>query len=136
MRPLAALPVPLLAILPMNALAQSAPASPELGSGLLQMALGFGLVLVLLIGSLWLLKRISTPHGVAGQLLKVVSAIGVGPRERVVIVEIEEKWLVLGVAPGRVTTLHELPRRELANEPHLPEFAAKLKSLLDRGHAR
>lgn len=136
MRSLAALPVPLLAMLPIHVMAQNAPAAPELGSGLLQMALGFGVVLALLIGSLWLLKRISTPHGTAGQLLKVVSAVGVGPRERVVIVEVEEKWLVLGVAPGRVTALHELPRRELANSPPLPEFAAKLKILLDRGNAR
>lgn len=129
----------LVATQPLHALAEEIPASPELGSGLWQMALGFGLVLALLMGSLWLLKRISTPHGAAGHVLKVISAVGVGPRERVVVVEIDEKWLVLGVAPGSITALHELPRRELPAQPHLPplpEFAARLKSILDRRNAR
>lgn len=43
------------------------------------------------------------------QLLKVVSSVAVGQRERVVIVEIEQRWLVLGVAAGQVTRLHDMP---------------------------
>jgi flagellar protein FliO/FliZ len=35
----------------------------------------------------------------------------VGARERVVIVEVGSTWLVLGVAPGRVSALAEVPRQ-------------------------
>lgn len=48
-------------------------------------------------------------RGGARQLLRVVSSVAVGQRERVVIVEVGQQWLVLGVAPGRVTKLHEMP---------------------------
>ncbi|CAB1370527.1 flagellar biosynthetic protein FliO [Denitratisoma oestradiolicum] len=126
-----------LALLSPAAQAQNPPATPDLGTGLLQMVLGFSLILALLLGSLWLLKRLSAPQGAANRLLKVVAAIGVGPRERVVVVEVNEKWLVLGVAPGSITTLHELPRQVgAAQAPSpLPEFAARLKRILDRDNA-
>jgi flagellar protein FliO/FliZ len=39
----------------------------------------------------------------------------VGPKERVVVVEVGETWLVVGVAPGQVTALHNMPR--IANLP-------------------
>lgn len=126
-----------LALLSPAALAQNPPSTPDLGTGLLQMIMGFGLILALLLGCLWLLKKLSAPQGTATHLLKVVAAIGVGPRERVVVVEVDEKWLVLGVAPGSITALHELPRQAgAASAPSpLPEFAAKLKRILDRSHA-
>lgn len=132
--PVTALP---LALLSPAALAQNPPSTLDLGAGLLQMALGFGLILALLLGSLWLLKRLSAPQGTSTHLLKIVAAIGVGPRERVVVVEVDEKWLVLGVAPGSVTTLHELPRQAGAvpAPSPLPEFAARLKRILDRRNA-
>lgn len=89
-------------------------AQPALGSGLGQLMLGLGGVLVLLIGSLWLLKRLTSVRGTASGMMRVVAATAVGSRERVVIVEVGSSWLVLGVAPGRVSALAEIPRQALA----------------------
>ncbi len=77
----------------------------------------FSLLLVLGIVALvaWLLKRVTLPRQSAERQLKVISNLAVGQRERVVVVEIQEIWLVLGVAPGQVQTLHTLPRQ--ASEP-------------------
>jgi flagellar protein FliO/FliZ len=36
----------------------------------------------------------------------------VGGRERVLIVEAGDQWIVLGVAPGRVNALATMPRQE------------------------
>ncbi|ENO97422.1 flagellar biosynthesis protein FliO, partial [Thauera phenylacetica B4P] len=55
-----------------------------------------------------------------GAAVKVLGAAAVGPRERVVLVEIGEDVLVLGVAPGSVTRLHEMKRAELALPADLP----------------
>ena len=57
-----------------------------------------------------------------------LALIGVGARERVVLVEVEGTWLVLGVAQGRVSLLHSLPRGTLpeAAAPHL-RFAQLLQ---------
>ena len=71
-----------------------------------------GLLLVLaIIGSItWLLKRFSLISTAAAGVVKVVAATGVGQRERVIVVEIDNTWLVLGVAPGRVNKLHTMDK--------------------------
>lgn len=120
-----------------------APASvpPPMGSGMLQMLAGLALVVVAIFASLWLLKKISVPRGAAAGLLKVVAGTAVGPRERVVLLEVGDDWLVLGVAPGRVSALHRLPRQvqgTATEEPPGPamDFGARLRSLLERRHGQ
>ena len=124
--------VVVLLLVPQLALAQSA---PELGSSLLQLVLGFGLVLAMLFGCVWLLKRISVPRGAATRVLSVISGVAVGPRERVVIVEVDDQWLVLGVAPGQVSKLHVMPKASDGAAAALPvgqDFATWLKRTLER----
>ncbi|MDO9243293.1 MAG: flagellar biosynthetic protein FliO [Rhodocyclaceae bacterium] len=112
---------------------------PDLGSSALQMVFGLLLVLGLLLGTLWLLKRISQPRGFQAGLMRVVAGISVGARERVVILELGNSWLVLGVAPGRVTTLAEIPRQEVptsATPQAGQDFPAWLKQVIKkRGQA-
>jgi flagellar protein FliO/FliZ len=113
-------------------------AAVETGS-VAQVVVGLGVVLALLAGSLWLLKRMTAPRGVAAGFLKVVTAAAVGPRERVVVVEVGDVWLVLGVAPGQVSALHQMPRQQLpAAVPSVPsEFSARLRQFMERnGGAR
>lgn len=99
-----------------EAVAQAA-APPSASSGLLQMLLGLLVILALLVGSLWLLKKLTAPRGAAAGLMRVVAATAVGGRERVVIVEVGSTWLVLGVAPGRVSALAEIPRQAVPEPP-------------------
>lgn len=70
-------------------------------------ALLFIVLLILLCG--WLFKRLNLRQQFGAQRLRVISSVMVGPRERVVIVAVEDTWLVLGVASGQVSKLHELP---------------------------
>lgn len=90
-------------------------ASSVSGDAMLGMAtLGkTGLALLLVIGVIllcsWLLRRLSAGQGLPGQPLKVRGSTLLGPRERVVIVEVADTWLVLGVAPGHISKLHEMP---------------------------
>jgi flagellar protein FliO/FliZ len=103
------------------------------------MVFGLVLVLALLLGALWLLKRISQPRGAAAGLLRVVAGVAVGSRERVVILELGNSWLVLGVAPGQVTTLAEIPRQEVPTSPAMTagkDFPAWLKQVMkNRGQS-
>lgn len=91
----------------------TAAAVPSLGSSLLQMFFALLAVIGLLLGSLWLLKKLTLQRASQSGLMRVVSATAVGHRERVVILEIGNTWLVLGVAPGRVDALAEMPRQPL-----------------------
>ena len=77
----------------------------------------FSLILVLAAVAIvaWVLKRINLPQHGAASLLKVISGVAVGPRERVVLMEVNDTWLVVGVAPGQVRTLHTMPKGVLPN---------------------
>lgn len=91
--------------------------------GIMQMLLGLALVLGLIVLASWALKRFGAGVSSSVSAIKVLTAASVGPRERVVLVEIGDTWLVLGVAPGRVSALHQLPRQALpAPEPAAPGF--------------
>ncbi|MDI6747172.1 MAG: flagellar biosynthetic protein FliO [Rhodocyclaceae bacterium] len=118
-----------------NAVPPAPTSAPDLGSSALQMVFGLLLVLGLLLGTLWLLKRLSQPRGSAAGLMRVIAATSVGTRERVVILELGNSWLVLGVAPGRISTLAEIPRQEVPTSPEMPagrDFPAWLKQVVER----
>lgn len=76
----------------------------------LKVLLALGLVLAAIVAVALLLRRIG-PQQHAASLMRVVGSIAIGPRERLVVVEIEETWFVLGVGPGHITTVHTLPKR-------------------------
>ena len=128
-----------LAALPGVVLAQSSPAAvPDAGASLLQVLLGLAVVIAALVGGLWLLKRVSVPHGAAAGALRVIAGASVGPRERVVLIEVEDTWLLVGVAPGQVNALHQMPKGQFAAAPFAPtgkDFGAWLKQVKERRNA-
>ena len=112
-------------------------ASGSLAGSLGQMAFGLIVVVAVLLVCLWLLERLGAPRGSA-RGLKVLGAAPVGPRERVVLVEVGSTVLVLGVAPGRVNMLHTVDPDTLAVPAATADdvqdasgFAARLKSLIE-----
>ncbi len=72
----------------------------------------FGLALVLLVmaGSAWLLRRYGTAQRGQVGAVRLIGGTAVGQRERVVLLEVGDTWLVVGVAPGHVSALHSMPR--------------------------
>jgi len=65
-------------------------------------------LLILFLG--WLVKRLGlTPQAPRhNKLLKVSASCQLGRNERVVVVEVDNKWLVLGVTAQQVTHLQTL----------------------------
>jgi len=119
----------LLSLWPIVATATDAPAATTVGPELLQTTVGLAIVLALIFGLAWLLRRVGPTGRGTGGLLRVVASHAVGQRERVVIVEVGEQWLVLGVAPGRVNALQTLPRGAV---PESVPAAASFSALLAR----
>lgn len=120
------------------AAAQAPRAADVLSAGsLVQMGLGLLLVLALVLGAARLARRFSNTPGAAGGALRVIGGAAVGQRERVVLIELGDTWLVLGVAPGRVNALHTLPKTPLAPSTPSPSatspFARWLRQLTERG---
>ena len=70
-------------------------------------AAALALVIAIILICTAMLKRWQTVRHHHGARLRIVDSTAVGSRERVVVVEIEDTWLVLGVSGGRITKLHE-----------------------------
>jgi flagellar protein FliO/FliZ len=120
----------------------AAPTTSAVGAGsMLQFAFGLAVVLGLILAAGWFMKRFHIGPSAAGTV-KVVAGASVGQRERVVVVEIGDQWLVLGVAPGRVNALHTMPRGEIAAAPApagtVPQaaFAQWLKDKMEKRSGR
>lgn len=115
-----------------DSVSQPSPVAPVASA--LQTLLGLGVVLMAIAGTAWLLKRLTPGQVGAAADLRVVAAVAVGPKERVVLVDVGESRLVLGVAPGQVTRLMEMPRPDddassSASAAASP-FVEKLRTLL------
>jgi flagellar protein FliO/FliZ len=120
--------------------APAATTTSAVGAGsMLQFAFGLAVVLGLIVAAGWFMKRFHIGPSAAGTV-KVVAGASVGQRERVVVVEIGDNWLVLGVAPGRVNALHTMPRGEIASAPATigaaPQGAAFAQWLKDKMEKR
>lgn len=103
------------------------PAEPASLNQLLQVAGGLLAVVVVIFALAWLLRRVGMVNGVAGSALRVLGALSVGQREKLVLVQVGDKQLLVGVTPGSVTTLHvletpiEIPVGKLAKRaPSVP----------------
>ncbi len=88
-----------------------APPSVLTLSSVLQILLSLLLVLGVVALVAWVFKRLNLPHQGSGRTMKIIGSLAVGQRERVVLVEVQDTWLVLGVATGQVRTLHTLPKQ-------------------------
>jgi len=90
------------------------------------------LVVALILGLTWLLRRFQGLTGVGGAELKTITALAVGQRERVVLIQVGQTQLLLGVAPGRVQTLHVL-EQPLPAQPAAESFMARLQAMRKGG---
>jgi flagellar protein FliO/FliZ len=95
--------------------------------------LWFFAIVALIPVTLWFLKR--TPLGGAGGTgaMRSVATLALSTSQRIVTIEVgsgaEKRWLVLGITPSSITTLHTMAAQDLdiaqgagADAPH-PAFA-------------
>jgi len=69
--------------------------------------------------------------GVGGGV-RLLGGISVGHRERVVLIQVGEQQLLVGVAPGRVNTLHVLEKPITLERQTEGGFAERLASAMKR----
>lgn len=99
----------------------STPSALPAGS-IVQVMISLAAVLALVGAAAWLLKRFSSRIGRTGSgPIRIISGTSVGQRERIVLVEVANTWLLVGVAPGQVRTLHVMPKLEANAAPEAPE---------------
>lgn len=113
-------------------------AGPIHNSGaVVQMFLGLFAVLLLIFALAWLLRKVGQGGLLSNPHLKVMASLALGPRERLVVVAAGSQQLLLGVAPGRISTLHvfDEPIITAADTPASSEFAKKIHALMNKSAA-
>jgi flagellar protein FliO/FliZ len=83
------------------------PATPGAG-GLAQVTLALLLVLVAVFAVAWVVRRMRGFGNRVGGAIDVLADIPLGQKERAVLLKVGQKQILVGVAPGRVNTLHVL----------------------------
>jgi flagellar protein FliO/FliZ len=106
------------------------------GGFLLQFFGGLGLVVLCILGLAWLMKRAGGLRSSAQGTLRVIDGIALSARERIVLVEVGNTQVLLGVAPGRVNSLHVLDEKVAgvaAGQPAAAGFSARPREGVGRG---
>jgi len=109
-------------------------------SHLLQTTLGLLAVLAVIVAIGWVVKRFGNLRGGVQGQMKIVGGVSLGTRERVVLLQVGDQQLVLGVAPGQIRTLHVLDQPLSADDGNTgtpavdkadaPSFAMRMQSAL------
>lgn len=101
-----------------------------------QVLLGLILVLGLMATLAWALKRLGANRPTGNAAIRIVGGVSVGTRERILVVEAADQWIIVGVAPGSVNALSTMPRQETppvaAGVPAAPNFSSWLKQALGK----
>lgn len=102
---------------------------PVVGGSTSGMISGLIFLLALVLGAAWLVKRSGgMPALRGGGALRVVAALPLGPRERVVLIEMGGQQWLLGVGGGAVNVLHHFEQPIVAGGAD--DFAGKLRQFL------
>ena len=119
--------------------------APTTSAGsLLQTILALLFVLALLIGLAWFMKRYGPKVMGGNNKMRVVSSLNLGGRERIVLVEVADQWIVVGASPGRINALATMPRQEgelpqlatTQNGPAAANFSEWLKQTIEKRNGK
>lgn len=114
--------------------------SPEPGvssAAFLQAMLGLAFIVALLFLFAFMARRLLGGKGFGQGGLKLLGGVALGPKERIVLLEAGDQWLVVGIVPGQIRTLHMMPKGELPPDtPAAPlPFSHWMQQFSDRrGH--
>ena len=90
------------------------------------------LVLLIIFVAAWLLRRYGRFPGVADGHLKVIGALSVGQRERIMLLQVGKEQILVGVTSNQISTLHQLeePVQVKDNIPIGGQFSQRLQDAL------
>jgi flagellar protein FliO/FliZ len=102
--------------------------------------LWFIVIIAMIPVALWLLKRTPMGGAASNSMMRNVSALSLSTNQRIVTIEVGQgdarRWLVLGITPQSITTLHTMePQGDVpaGNAMPMPAFAQLLGKLQRQG---
>lgn len=103
-------------------------------SGVWEVALGLIVVVIAILAVGWFMRRLYPGAMTGTQALKVLAALSLGPRERLLLVDAGGTHILLGVTTQQITALHHFSEPvTLPDAGGAGDFALRLKEALGRG---
>lgn len=102
---------------------------PSTGDSLSRMVFGTVVVLLVIAVIAWLLRRVLPGQSLSQRgVIKQVGGLQLGPRERVVVLEVAGRWLVVGINAGQMSALGEVDPPATDTPENNPSTAASSTS--------
>ena len=115
----------------MSGMAQ--PASPLSVSSLAQLTLSLLLIVALILAISWVLKRFKLAGPRSRGDLAVLDQLTIGPRERILLVRVGDRQVLVGIGAAGMVGLTPLATPiELGGSPDAPVFADRLREFIKR----
>jgi flagellar protein FliO/FliZ len=103
------------------------PLEPLSMGALVEVILGLALVLALFMGVAYLLRRVGSLRGTTPDSdLRIVGGLSLSTRDRIVLLEVREHHVLLGLSPGNIRALHVFGPDEIA-PPESESFDGHLR---------
>lgn len=105
-------------------------AAPIGGGDLLNMGISMLIVVGAVVALGWLYSRLRFNGGGAGNPINIVASRGLGPKERLLLVQIADQQLLIGLTASNVQTLHTFDK-PVATEHAMSDasgFAERLRA--------
>ncbi|MDH1102279.1 flagellar biosynthetic protein FliO [Pseudomonas mosselii] len=113
----------------------AAPLPGGLGAQLAQMVFGLLLVVGLIFFLAWLLRRMQGNAQRGAQVIEIVGSRAIGPRDRLLLVQVGKEQILIGHSPGSIEALHVLAEPvevPATTRQAAPEFAQRLLELMGK----
>jgi flagellar protein FliO/FliZ len=108
---------------------------PYEGDGLATVSLTIAVVAALFLGALWALRRTRANSVMWGESdCRIVRSLALGPRERLLVVRIGSKHLVIGVSSAALSLLCELDEPLPPIVPANAKFGEAVRKAVGRWH--
>ena len=120
----------------------AAPAATDTpaAANLIQITLSLLLVVGLLVGFSVLFKKFGMNRLInnGNFPVKVIGAISIGNNQRLMVIEVGDEWIVLGVTPQQITTITSMPRQEAPDSTANGnlKFAGWMQSAIEKYQAK
>ena len=112
-----------------------APQIPNSQDQLIQVTLALAAVLVLIYFLAWFIKRSRGLQGISQLHIKTVAVMPMGVKEKIVLIEIAGKQILLGMTPHNINTLASFdePIIDTKKPNSSKTFSDRLKDIMSQG---
>ena len=107
--------------------------TPDITMSLLKVTGGLLLVIIAIFGSAWAYRRFGNMAQMSNDSLRIIGGVSLSTKERVVLMQVGEEQVLIGVSPGSIQRLHVLNKNiDVGQETVVPNksFSSQLNTAI------